>query len=86
VKCSLNKHSQFWSAVIFFTPSIAFLKQSEAMKASDTIAYWLPIYIERFGDSVNLISFNSEADCVAAIKEALETDTKISEPPDGIVL
>jgi len=49
------------------------------MTEPDTIAHWLPIYIERFGDSVNLVAFNSEADCVAAIKDALEAEKPIPE-------
>ena len=55
------------------------------MTEPDTIAQWLPNYIDRFGDSVNLVAFNSEADCVAAIKDALEAEKPIPEPSPGIV-
>ena len=51
-----------------------------------TIAHWLPIYIERFGDSITFDMFLTEADAVAAIRKALNDEKPILEPAPGIII
>ena len=52
----------------------------------ETIAHWLPIYMERFGDTITFDMFPTEADAVAAIREALIYGKPIPEPDPGIII
>ena len=45
--------------------------------------FWTPIYEGHFLDTVNMIGLG-EAHLIKQIKRALETDTKIPEPPDNM--
>lgn len=52
----------------------------------DGISYWLPRYMDRFGDSINFDAFWTEEAAVGAIREALEAGVPIPEPDPGMVI
>ena len=54
-------------------------------EAPNTIEHWLPIYMERFGESITFDIFQTEADAVSAIKEALKENKQI-ETPKGVII
>ena len=56
---------------------------AEVYGIPDVLRFWLPVYEARFKDGVNMIGLG-KAHLVQKIKNALETDTKIPEPPEGV--
>ena len=43
-------------------------------------------YGARFGDTITYLQFSSTEARIAAVREALDTNTKIPEPPPGILI
>ena len=63
--------------------TMAPMTAAELYGIPDVLRFWLPVYKARFKDGVTMIGLG-KADLVQKIKNALETDTKIPEPPEGV--
>lgn len=54
---------------------------SDEKRLNKDLRYWLDVYAEKFGDSVNLLGLTREQ-AINDIEEAIKTNTPIPEPPN----